>query len=128
MDEMPPTSAESRARYHIREIANRKGWNLSHPRDGGDVLEENEIVAHFPNIGLGLQKPDFLFCIGGNPVAVLEAKNEANRSDVALEEAIVYANLINAHGQFSIKVAIGASGTHELGFIVLIRILNSANQ
>jgi len=58
--------AESRARYYIRSQSPQRGWKLSHPSRGGDCLEEQEIIDYFPDIGLGRDKPDFLYCLKGD--------------------------------------------------------------
>jgi len=71
--------AESRARAYIRAESEKRGWNMRHILAGGDSLEENEIVDQFPKIGLGLEKPDFLFCLAGEPVMLVEAKNEQGK-------------------------------------------------
>lgn len=92
-------TAESRARYYIRQVSEKRGWNINHLSRGGDCLEENEIMAVLPDIGLGLSKPDFLFCLAGNPVIVIEAKNEAGKVNVALQEATEYADQINKAGK-----------------------------
>jgi type I restriction-modification system DNA methylase subunit len=115
--------AESRARYYIRQISEKRGWNLNHINRGGDCLEENEIVSAFPDIGLGLQKPDFLFCLAGNPVMIIEAKNESGKVNIALEEATQYADLINASGRYNIKIAVGAAGEQQYGFHVKVAYL-----
>ena len=113
-------TAESRARYYIRRISEKRGWNLAHFSRGGDCLEENEIVAAFPDIGLALQKPDFLFSLAGNPVMVIEAKNEAGKVDTALQEATEYADAINASERYSVKIAVGAAGEEQHGFHVKV--------
>lgn len=113
-------TAESRARYYIRQISEKRGWNLAHFGRGGDCLEENEIVATFPDIGLGLEKPDFLFCLAGNPSMVIEAKNEAGKVDTALQQATEYADNINAGGKYKIKIAVGAAGEEQHGFHVKV--------
>lgn len=118
-----PKFAESRARYHLREQAAKRGWNLQHLSAGGDFLEENEIVGHFSDIGLGLERPDFLLCVVGDPAVVVEAKNEAGKSAVAIAEAITYAELVNATGMYSVRLAIGASGNEEQGFVIVVRYL-----
>ena len=59
---MPAKRADSRTRYFIRKVSEKRGWNISHVERGGDFLEEQEIVNYFPNIGLGQNKPDFLVC------------------------------------------------------------------
>src|SRR5208282_5147355 len=89
-------AAESRARYYIRQVAEKRGWKTDHLSKAGDCLEENEIISYFPDIGLGLEKPDFLFCLSGNPAVVIEAKNEAGKVETALTEATQYADAINA--------------------------------
>ena len=118
------TRAESRARYYIRDEAAKRGWNPNHLTSGGNFLEENEIAAYFPNIGLGLEKPDFLLCLAGEPVIVVEAKNDASKLDNAISEAIAYAEQINRAHQFSVKIAVGAAGEEDTGFIVETRYLS----
>jgi type I restriction enzyme M protein len=117
------TRAEARARYYIRAEAEQRGWNLDHVDRGGDTVEENEIVAQFPKIGLGLNKPDFLMCFGGEPAVVVEAKNESGKLEQAVAEAIDYADEINAAGHHRIVVAVGAAGTDDTGFDVAVRFL-----
>jgi hypothetical protein len=73
--------AESRCRYYVREEARRRGWDLRHISKGGNVLEEQEIHDIFPDIGLGQDRPDFLFCISGNPMFVVETKNDIGKID-----------------------------------------------
>jgi hypothetical protein len=99
---------------------------MTHPSRGGDVLEENEIVAHFPDIGLGLDKPDFLFCLTGAPAMVVEAKNEAGKLDQAITEAIAYAETINATGRHDVRIAVGAAGEEDAGFLVEVRFRTSS--
>ena len=110
--------AESRSRYYIRTEAEKRGWDTRHVAAGGDFLEENEIAAHFENTGLGLQKPDFLICLRGDPAAAVETKNEADKLDQAVAEAIGYADLINNAGYYFVRVAIGAAGEQDKGFSV----------
>lgn len=120
------TRAESRARYYIREEAKRRGWNVGHLASGGNFLEENEILNSFPQIGLGLEKPDFLVCYAGEPVIVVEAKNQAGKIGIAIQEAIDYADLINATGLFQISIAVGAAGEEDTGFVVETRYLTAS--
>jgi len=115
--------AESRARYFIRAEAERRGWNVSHTARGGDCLEENEIASHFPDIGLGSDKPDFVFTLAGQPGVVVEAKNEAGKIDAAINEAIGYADLINATKKYRVRIAVGAAGEEDTGFVVVVRVL-----
>ncbi|HXA54026.1 MAG TPA: hypothetical protein VNV37_04035, partial [Solirubrobacteraceae bacterium] len=115
--------AEARARYYVRAEAEQRGWDLRHPDEGGDTVEENEIVAQFPKIGLGLNKPDFLMCLAGEPAVVVEAKNEAGKLDLAISEAVDYADEINAADHHRVLVAVGAAGTGETGFDVAARFL-----
>lgn len=118
---MTKKRAESRARYFIREQALKRGWNLLHPTKGGDCLEEQEILDFYKDIGLGLDKPDFLFSIGGMPQMVIEAKNTFDKIDVAIQEAVEYANKINQNSNYDIKIAVGAAGEESHGFAVEVR-------
>ncbi len=110
------TRAESRCRYYVREEATRRGWNMKHIAKGGEALEEQEIEAYFPDIGLHGERPDFLFCLSGNPLIVVEAKNTAGKLENAIVEAIEYANKINLTGKYFIPIAIGAAGEEDKGF------------
>lgn len=108
--------AESRARYFLRQQALSRGWNVAHPSRGGDVLEEQEIVDYFPECGLGLERPDFMFVLGGMPVTIIETKNELSKLQDAIDEAIEYAENINRHGKFRINIVVGAAGEENHGF------------
>lgn len=119
--------AESRCRYLIREIAQQKGWNTKHPQNGGDFLEEQEIEDFFPDSGLEKTKPDFLLCKKYNPVIVVEAKNEIKKIDIALSEAINYANTINSHAKYSVNIAIGVAGEEDNGYLFKTVILNNGD-
>ena len=97
---MSKKRAESRSRYYIREQAQKRGWNLQHPSRGGDCLEEQEIINHFSDIGLRLERPDFVLCLNGMPAVVIEAKNTADKIDQAIDEAIAYAETINKNSTY----------------------------
>ena len=116
--------AESRCRYLVREIANQKGWNTKHPQRGGVFLEEQEIEDYFPDTGLGKTKPDFLICRHDSPVLVVEAKNDLKKIEIALTEAIDYANSINNRGNYSVHIAIGVAGEEDNGYLFKTVIFN----
>jgi len=115
--------AESRARYFVREQARKRGWNVNHLSTGGSCLEEQEITDYFKDIGLGLERPDFLFCISGDPTLIIETKNKASKIKEALEEAIYYCNKINETQKYKIKIAIGIAGEEDTGYIIETRFL-----
>ncbi|MCB9761651.1 MAG: N-6 DNA methylase [Alphaproteobacteria bacterium] len=108
--------AESRTRSFIREQAAQRGWDLRHPARGGDVLEEQECVDHLPDLGLGLERPDFIFCLRGRPVVVVEAKNKARKIPQAVQEAQGYADTIRAAGKHRPPIAVGVAGEPDAGF------------
>ena len=120
---MSKKRAESRSRYYIREQAQKRGWNLQHPSRGGNCLEEQEIVNYFSDIGLGLERPDFVFATNGMPIVVIEAKNTADKIDQAINEAIGYVETINKNSNYDIKIAVGAAGEETHGFVVEVRYL-----
>lgn len=111
------TRAEARCRYVIRKIAAQKGWNVKHPQTGGDFLEEQEISAYFKGLGLGLSKPDFLLCLKDYPEVVVEAKNDIRKIDDAVNEAMGYAETVNAAGKYKITIAVGAAGEEDRGYL-----------
>lgn len=109
--------AESRCRYLVREIASQKGWDTRHVQKGGDFLEEQEIEDFFPDCGLSGNKPDFLVCQKGVPVAVVEAKNKAQKISAALSEAKEYAETMNKTQKYHICLAIGVAGEEDFGYL-----------
>lgn len=115
--------SESRARYFTREIARKKGWELSHPEKGGDFLEEQEIVSFYPNIGLGANRPDFLLALNGEPKLIIETKNDFKKIQKSIDEAVEYAEAVNSYGAYTIKFAVGIAGDEENGFIVKVKYL-----
>lgn len=120
---MAKKRAESRTRYFIRNQGEKRNWNVSHISKGGDFVEEQEIINSFPEIGLGLDKPDFVVCFKGEPVMVIEAKNEAKKIDEAINQAIGYCDTINATNKFNIKIAVGVAGEEDNGFFVKVKYL-----
>jgi type I restriction-modification system DNA methylase subunit len=118
---MAKKRAESRTRYFVREQAEKRGWNTAHPGKGGDCLEEQEIADCFNTIGLGLERPDFLFLLNGLPALVIEAKNSLSKLDAAVHEAIAYAEAINRNSHYTVKIAVGAAGEEGLGVAVAVR-------
>ena len=120
---MAKKRAESRTRYFIRTQSEKRNWNVSHISKGGDFVEEQEIINTFSDIGLGLKKPDFLVCFKGEPVMVIEAKNEAKKIDEAIEQAIGYCNQINSTKKYNTKIAVGVAGEEDNGFFVKVKYL-----
>ncbi|MCL2168875.1 MAG: SAM-dependent methyltransferase [Defluviitaleaceae bacterium] len=120
---MPKKRAESRTRYFVRSVSVKRGWNVSHVQRGGDFLEEQEIVDYFPQIGLGLDRPDFLVCLNSEPIMLIEAKNEFKKIDEAIAEAIEYANTINSKSKYTVKIAVGVAGEDDNGYQVEVRFL-----
>ncbi len=115
--------SENRCRYYVRQEAERRGWDLRHVTSGGDILEEQEIEANFPDIGLKGERPDFLLCLVGDPTVIVEAKNEAGKLKQAQQEAEEYADKINAAGKYRIRVAVGAAGEEDKGFEIGVSFL-----
>lgn len=110
--------AETRSRYFVRDEAAKRGWDTRHLADGGNVLEENEIAAYLPLIGLAGDKPDFVFCLAGEPVMAVEAKNESGKLDIAVDQAIDYAELIRSAGRHAVDIVVGAAGEPESGVLI----------
>lgn len=109
--------AESRCRYLVRDIAGQKGWDVRHPQKGGDFLEEQEIEDFFPDCGLDGTKPDFIVCKKSLPLVVVEAKNDIKKIDIAISEAMEYANSINKKGKYKIRIVVGVAGEEDHGYL-----------
>lgn len=120
---MASKRAESRARYFVRKTLQSKGWNINHLEDGGDLLEEQEVISYFPGIGLGAKRPDFLVCLNGNPAIVIETKNDFKKYNSAIDEAIEYCEIINSTQRYNVHIAIGVAGEDKSGYIVKIKYL-----
>jgi len=113
--------AEARTRYYCREEAARLGWNTQHPRKGGQFLEEQEVVDYFPELRgvLELKRPDFVVVQQNEPVIVIEAKNEFEKIQEALEDAEDYAERIRTI--YPVRVIVGIAGTPDTA--VQVRVL-----
>lgn len=123
---MAKKRSESRTRYFIRNQSEKRGWNVAHISKGGDFVEEQEIMNSFHDIGLGLEKPDFLACFKGEPIMVIEAKNDVKKIDAAVTQAIRYCELINNTRNYKIKIAVGVAGEEDNGFFVKVRYLQGS--
>jgi len=123
---MPKKRAESRVRYFVRSISVKRGWDTNHVQRNGDFLEEQEIADYFPDIGLGQSKPDFLVCRRSEPAMVIETKNSFKKIDDAINEAVDYAESINAHKKYSIKIAVGVAGEEDNGYQVAVKYLKNS--
>lgn len=124
---MAKKRAESRTRYFIRTQSARRGWNIKHLSKGGDFLEEQEIANHFPDIGLGLTKPDFLISLSGEPAIVIEAKNDIKKIGDAVEQAIGYADEINKTKKYNIKIVVGVAGEEDNGYLIEVKFLKNGS-
>ena len=96
---------------------------MRHPLNGGDCLEEQEVMDFFPSIGLGHNRPDFLLCLHGEPAIVIETKNDFRKYDEAIHQAIGYCEAINTTGKYCVKMAIGVAGEEQNGYIVTVKYL-----
>ena len=117
--------AESRARYFTRKVAEEKGWDIRHPQRGGDCLEEQEVSSYLSDTSLGLNRPDFVLCLKGDPVVVIETKNDFKKYKEAIDEAVDYCQTINTTGHYNIKIAIGVAGEDDNGYIVIVKYLKN---
>lgn len=113
--------AEARTRYYCREEAKRLGWDTRHPRKGGQLLEEQEVVDYFPELKelLGLDRPDFVVVQQNKPAILIEAKNEFEKIQEALSDAEKYAGSIRPI--YPVKVVAGIAGTPDTA--VQVRVL-----
>lgn len=105
-----------RSRYFARDEARRIGWNVEHPARGGKFLEENEVVAFFPQLksSLRLERPDFAILGEDNkPLIVVECKANATQLDQALLEAKDYAAAMSGASGFDVRIATGIAGTPD---------------
>ena len=83
------------------------------PWKGGNFLEEQEVVDHFPELSdlLGQNRPDFVLVRNGVPVAIIETKNDFSKLDIALSDGKAYANAI--YGLHEVDMVIGIAGSPD---------------
>lgn len=107
--------AEARTRYYVREEAERTGWDIRHPAQGGSFLEEQEIVDYLSNLRLALknERPDFACLLGGALRVIIECKSDWRDLDKATREAQEYAEAINSVRGHDVRLAIGVAGTPD---------------
>ena len=90
-------------------------------------MEEQEVAAYLLDTGLGLDRPDFLFCLQGEPAVVIETKNDFRKSQEAIRQAIGYCETINSAGHYTIRIAIGVAGDDEKGYAVVVKYMKDGS-
>lgn len=110
---MASRRAEARTRYYCREEAKRLGWEPRHPWNGGQFLEEQEVVDYFPRLAsvLGGRRPDFLVLSRDEPAMVIETESHFGGLARGSRETQAYADLINSISP--VKVAVAVCGTPD---------------
>ena len=112
----PVARSEMRSRYFTRAEAQRIGWNVEHPDQGGSFLDENELVRYLPELRTTMNRarPDFAV-LGEDrrPQLVIECKAEATQLNQAVAEAIEYATTMSTAPGFDVRIATGVAGTPD---------------
>lgn len=116
-----PRRAEARTRYYCREESKRLGWNTEHPIRGGQFLEEQEVVDHFPELQeyLGATRPDFVIVDRNQPILAIETKSSFEDIDIAVNEAQDYSDSIR--NRYPVRVCVGIAGTPDTSIQIRVR-------
>jgi type I restriction-modification system DNA methylase subunit len=111
--------SESRSRTYTLSELKALGWDVSHPAKGGNILEEHEAKHFDPRFDelLGRHRPDFLLYHKNRPVAVIENKDDRDKIDEAVTDAIDYAQKLSKK-YFDVQIIAGVAGNNESGVIV----------
>lgn len=122
--------SEFRSYPWISEQLASKGWNTSNPNETpkGEVWSQNECHAN-PQLKSALagSKPENVVRIDPHSVWVIEAKKDRKQLDQAVQEAVEYAEKINASsGSIRAVLASGVAGNDTDGYQVRTFLLSPA--
>jgi hypothetical protein len=103
------------------------GWDTRHPDRNGHFLEEQEIVAYFPELvaTLGQERPDFVVIKDNIPCIVIETKNDFNLIESAWDDAKYYADKISE--VYVIRTIVAIAGTPDTSIQVRVGYKVDAN-
>ncbi len=90
------------------------GWRTQSLKNGGQVFAQNEL-ANDPQLklALGLKRPEYIVKLNEREYWTIEAKSSINDLDLAVKEAIGYANDINNKSELNCKIITGIAGSPD---------------
>jgi type I restriction-modification system DNA methylase subunit len=109
--------------YIENELCNKKGWAKK------QIFTQQECLS-IPYIAeaLGKNKPENVVKIGEEIYYIIEAKNQREKLDIAVQEARdYYAKPINQAGKVKALFISGIAGNHEDGFISQSQFFNGSS-
>ena len=90
------------------------GWDIRSPRNGGKVYAQNELRYNEKlKMALGLLCPEYIVELNEREYWVIEAKASVKDLDVAVKEAIGYANGINRQSGLNCQIITGIAGSPD---------------
>ena len=112
---------EKNAYAYIIAALKDLGWNVKNPNrhPEGKVYTDNQALGH-PELkkGLGLQRPENVVKLDETTFWVIESKSSRQELEIAVQEAIDYANGINTQSSVKAVIASGVAGNDDDGYLV----------
>ena len=115
--------SEFRLYPYIHETLSKSGWDVRHPRRGGQTYAQNDFYGHDDLLtdALEHQAPEYVVLTRhstGKSYWIIEAKAKHQDIDVAVSEAQGYADSINAVKPNVARFATGVAGSPEDSHLV----------
>ena len=111
--------SEARWHGHILEHLKELGWDTKSCKRGGQVYTQTELRSNeYLKEALGQETPENIVKLNDLEHWVIEAKSDIRDLDIALGEAIEYAEKINSHSELSCRVVTGVAGSPDSAFNV----------
>ena len=106
--------SEVRLYGFILDKLKERGWDKRSPRNGGQVYAQNELRRNVQlKSALGLLMPEYIVELNAREYWVIEAKAAVKDLDVAVEEAIGYADGINKQPELNCQIITGIAGSPD---------------
>lgn len=95
------------------------GWKIQSIRNGGQVFAQGELRDDPQlKLALGLKRPEYIVQLNELECWAIEAKSEIGDLDIAVKEAIEYADHINNKSERNCQIATGVVGSPDATYHV----------
>ena len=95
------------------------GWKIQSIRNGGQVFAQGEL-QNDPQLklALGLKRPEYIVQLNERECWAIEAKSAIGDLDIAVKEAIEYAEHINSKSERNCQIPTGIAGSPDATYYV----------
>ena len=111
---MRKKDSEFRLYGFILDKLKEVGWKTQSLRNGGQVFAQNELQSDTQlKLALGLKRPEYIVQINEHEHWTIEAKSAIGDLDLAVKEAIQYADSINSKSERNCQIVTGIAGSPD---------------